>query len=105
MEEKDPDGQIKRSRALTEAAKAQSAALDLRKKKGELVDRRRASDHVRQLAAEERDALIRFPADRARAIAENLGVDATEVERVLDLEIRAHLERRSGARIEVSADV
>lgn len=79
------------ARTAHEIAKAHLARLRLQERKGELVDRARATALVFRLAREERDAWINWPARVAALMAAELGVEAHPMQKVLEAHVRAHL--------------
>ena len=79
------------ARTAHEIAKAHLARLRLQERKGELVDRARATALVFRLAREERDGWLNWPARTAALIASALGADAHAVQSLLETHVRAHL--------------
>jgi hypothetical protein len=79
------------ARTAHEIAKAHLARLRLQERKGELVDRARATALVFRLAREERDGWLNWPARTAALIASTLGADAHAVQSLLETHVRAHL--------------
>jgi hypothetical protein len=79
------------ARTAHEIAKAHLARLRLQERKGELVDRARATSLVFRLAREERDSWLNWPARVAALMASELGVDAHAMQKVIDAHVRAHL--------------
>ena len=79
------------ARTAHEIAKAHLARLRLQERKGELVDRARATALVFRLAREERDGWLNWPARTAALIAAALGADAHAVQSLLETHVRAHL--------------
>jgi hypothetical protein len=79
------------ARTAHEIAKAHLARLKLQERKGELVDRARASALVFRLAREERDAWANWPARTSALMAAALGVDAHAMQTLLETHVRAHL--------------
>ncbi len=79
------------ARTAHEIAKAHLARLRLQERKGELVDRARATALVFRLAREERDAWVNWPARVAALMAAELGVEAHPMQKVLEAHARAHL--------------
>ena len=90
-----------RARMANEVLKAQTARVKLSKMKGELVDRARATTLVFDLARRERDAWQGWPARIAANMAADLGVDAHEMEQVLDKYLRAHLADLAEVKLEL----
>lgn len=82
-----------------EVLKAHERRVRLSKLKGELVDRDRAKAMVFNLAREERDAWVTWPARVAALMAAELGTDVATVQRVLERHVRTHLEELSELRI------
>jgi len=85
-------------RAETEAHRA---AVELRARKGELVDRARATGHVFRLAREERDAWLNWPARVSALMAAELGVDAQELHVTLEKNVREHLAQLGKVRLAI----
>jgi hypothetical protein len=79
------------ARTAHEIAKAHLARLRLQRMKGELVDRARAAALVFRLAREERDSWLNWPARVAALIAAELGVEAHEVQKLIEAHVRGHL--------------
>jgi len=79
------------ARTAHEIAKAHLARLKLQERRGELVDRARATALVFRLAREERDAWLNWPARSAALMAAELGVEAHSMQKVLETHVRAHL--------------
>ncbi len=75
-------------RAQTEAERA---ALELKARRGDLVDRARAVAHVFKLAREERDAWLNWPARVSALMAAELGVDPHKMHVTLEKYVRDHL--------------
>lgn len=90
-----------RARMANEVLKAQTAKVRLQKMKGELVDRARASAMVYDLARRERDAWLNWPARVAANMAAEIGVDAHQMETVLDRYLRQHLLEMAEVRIDL----
>lgn len=80
-----------RARTAHEIAKAHLARLRLQERKGELVDRARATALVFRLAREERDAWANWPARVAALMAAELGVEAHPMQKLLETHVRSHL--------------
>lgn len=99
------EDQATKLRRASEAVKLQEAQLRLNKLRGSLVDRKAAEQHVRKLAADEREAFERFPVEWSKKIADTLGIDGHALERELAAAVRSHLELRSGVRINIASDV
>lgn len=79
------------ARTAHEIAKAHLARLRLQRMKGELVDRPRATALVFRLAREERDGWINWPVRVAALMAAELGVEAHQMQKVLEAHVRSHL--------------
>jgi hypothetical protein len=79
------------ARTAHEIAKAHLARLKLQERRGELVDRARATALVFRLAREERDAWLNWPARVAALMAAELGVEAHPMQKLLEAHVRAHL--------------
>jgi hypothetical protein len=79
------------ARTAHEIAKAHLARLRLQERKGELIDRARATALVFRLAREERDSWINWPARAAALMAAELGVEAHPMQKVLETHVRAQL--------------
>lgn len=79
------------ARTAHEIAKAHLARLRLQERRGELIDRSKASALVFRLAREERDAWINWPARVAALMAAELGVEAHPMQKVLETHVRAQL--------------
>lgn len=90
-----------RARMANEVLKAQTAKVRLQKMKGELVDRGKAVAHVFDLARRERDAWLNWPPRVAANMAAELGVEAHELERVLDKYLRQQLAEMAEVKIEL----
>jgi hypothetical protein len=79
------------ARTAHEIAKAHLARLRLQERKGELIDRARATALVFRLAREERDTWINWPARVAALMAAELGAEAHPMQKILETHVRAHL--------------
>ena len=79
------------ARTAHEIAKAHLARLKLQERKGELIDRARATALVFRLAREERDAWLNWPARVAALMAAELSVEPHPMQKVLETHVRAHL--------------
>ncbi|GIK83111.1 MAG: hypothetical protein BroJett024_42160 [Alphaproteobacteria bacterium] len=79
------------ARTAHEIAKAHLARLKLQERRGELVDRARATALVFRLAREERDSWLNWPARIAALMAAELGVEAHPMQKILEMHVRAHL--------------
>ena len=80
------------ARTANEVLKAQERRLRLQKLKGELVDRARAEALVFRLARQERDAWLNWPSRVAALMAAELGVNAHQMQTVLDRYVHDQLE-------------
>ena len=98
-----PGGQVTfmRARLATEVLKAQLQKEQLKRVRGEVVDRNKAVSMVFDLARKERDAWIGWPARVAANMASELGVEAHELEQVLDRYLREHLAELAEVRIDL----
>ncbi|MBW7057533.1 elements of external origin [Paracoccus bogoriensis] len=90
-----------RARMANEVLKAQTARVRLQKMKGELVDRARATAMVFDLARRERDAWLNWPPRVAALMAAELGVEAHQMETVLERHVRAHLGELAEVKVEL----
>jgi hypothetical protein len=90
-----------RARMANEVLKAQTAKVKLAKMKGELVDRSRATSTVFDLARRERDAWLNWPPRVAANMAAELGLEAHQMEQVLDKYLRKHLADMAEVKIEL----
>ena len=90
-----------RARMANEVLKAQTAKVRLQKLKGELVDRGRATMLVFDLARRERDAWMNWPPRVAANMAADLGVDAHQLEQVLERYLRSHLAELAEVKVEL----
>lgn len=79
------------ARTVREIAMAHLARQKLQERKGELVDRARATALVFRLAREERDSWLNWPARIAALIAAELGVDTHAVQKLVETHVRDHL--------------
>lgn len=79
------------AKTANEVLKAQERRLRLQKMKNELIDRPRAIALVFQLAREERDAWVTWPARVAALMAAELDIDPRRMQTVLEAQVRAHL--------------
>jgi hypothetical protein len=82
------------ARTANEVIKAQTNKVKLSRMKGELIERKYASDSAFNLAREERDALQNWPARIAPEMAAELAVNPTLLHILLDRYVRAFLEER-----------
>ena len=79
------------ARTAHEIAKAHLARLRLQRMKGELVDRLQATALVFRLARAERDGWINWPVRVAALMAAEIGVEAHQMQKVLEAHVRSHL--------------
>ena len=80
--------------------KAHLARLRLQERKGELIDRARATALVFRLAREERDSWINWPARVAALMAADLGVEAHPMQKALEKHVRVQLAELAEVRLE-----
>src|SRR5581483_5672529 len=85
---------------IREIAMAQLARQKLQERRGELVDRARATALVFRLGREERDAWLNWPARIAALIAAELGVDTHAVQKLIETHVRDHLAELAEIRAE-----
>lgn len=97
-----PTGNFQNARTANEMLKAQDRKLRLDERRGQLVDKARALTLVHRLAQEERDAILGWPARVAAEMAAQLGVDAHQLQKLMDTRLREHLNQRTNARVVVS---
>jgi len=88
------------ARTAREIAMAHLMRLKLQERKGELVDRARATALVFRLAREERDSWLNWPARVAALIAADLGVEAHPVQKLMEAYVRGHLSELADVRPE-----
>jgi len=88
------------AKTANEVLKAQERRLRLQKMKGELIDRARATALVFRLAREERDSWVNWPSRAAALMAAELGVEAAEMQKALEIHVRAHLDELAEVRPE-----
>jgi len=94
------------AKTANEVLKAQERRIRLQKLKGELVDKARAETLMFQLAREERDAWVTWPArvaalmasELAAALGAELTVEAALMQKVLEAHVRAQLDSLAGIR-------
>lgn len=79
------------ARTVNEVVKAQTNKVRLARLKGDLIDRSQAIAHVFQLARNERDAWLNWPARVSAQMAATLGMDAHALHIALDEAVRTHL--------------
>ena len=85
-------GNVSQLRAAKLLREAQLLDLDLKRRQGELVDRRAAELAVFERARYERDCWTGWAARAARDVAAACGGDPIEAHAALDRAVRAHLE-------------
>ncbi|WP_349760091.1 elements of external origin [Rhodovulum sp.] len=90
-----------RARMANEVLKAQTARVRLQKMKGEVVDRARATAMVFDLARRERVAWANWPPRVAALMAAELGVEAHQMETVLERHVRVHLGELAEVKVEL----
>jgi hypothetical protein len=90
-----------RARLATEILKGQLQKERLKRERGEVVDRSRATAMVFDLARRERDAWIGWPSRVSANMAAELGVDPHQLEQVLDRFLRDHLALMAEVKIEL----
>jgi hypothetical protein len=83
---------------------AKRAALELRVREGELVDRQTAERVVEQLVRRVRDSLLRWPARVAPRLATRWTRDAAEVADVLAAAMREQLDELADVALHLTAD-
>lgn len=89
------------ARTAHEIAKAHLARLKLQERKGELVDRARATALVFRLARQERDAWLNWPARVAALMAAELGLEPHAMQKALEIHVRAHLVELADFKLEL----
>jgi hypothetical protein len=94
-------GTYLRARNANEVIRAQTAKIRLQKMAGDLVDRKKATNLVFELARRERDSWMNWPPRVAANMAAELGVDAHKMELILDRFIRGHLADLSELKVEL----
>lgn len=77
------------------AAQAESAELDLARKRGELVSAADVRDAAMENARIEREALLSWPARVAPVLAPDLGVDQVALTTALERVVRTFMEERA----------
>ena len=80
-----------KARTAKEVLRTQLLREQLRREKGETVDKAKAQMLIFDLARRERDAWLAWPARVAAQIAADLGADQHQTEQVLDRHLREHL--------------
>lgn len=91
-----------RAKTANEVLKAQIGKIELRKLKGELVDRNTAMAHVFKAARSERDAWLGWPARVSAEYAARLGVDEHKMYTALCNSVRNHLYALSKSKVPAS---
>ena len=86
------------ARTAHEVAKAHRARILVQRLKSEMVDRAGAMNLVFKLASQERDAWVNWPARVSALMAAELGVETHRLQRILDSQVRAHLEELADVR-------
>ncbi|MCP4243938.1 MAG: elements of external origin [bacterium] len=89
--------------AADKAFSAQIKRLKLMQLKGELVSIKAVKGHVFDLARKERDSWLQLPARKAATMAAELGVDAHQLEQLLDRYIRDHMAELAEIKVDLSA--
>jgi len=85
-------GAATRVRIELDRVRVERARLELEKARGALVDRKAAEAAIFARARAERDAHLAWVVRVAPTVAVQLGVDGAELQRLLELEMRQHLE-------------
>lgn len=80
------------ARTANEALKAQTNRIRLQRLREQLIDRARATAHVFQLAREQRDAWLNWPARVSAIMAADLGVDPHRLHTLLETHVRRQLD-------------
>lgn len=91
--------------AADKAYSARMRKLRYEHLKGRLVERSAVRNHVFDLARKMRDSWMQMPARKAALMAAELGVDAYEMEQVLDRFIREHLAEQAEVAFDLPEDV
>ena len=86
------------ARAANEVLKAQERRVRLEKLRGNLIDLDTVKMRVFQLARDERDSWLAWPARVAAIIAAELGVDHAKMQQLLTKHVREHLESLADVR-------
>lgn len=94
---------LQNARLAKEALSVQEAQLRNSKAKGELINRKRAEDHIRALARSEREAIEALPGRMAQALASKIDVSEASILEILEKIVYDHLQSRAG--VKVSIDV
>ncbi|MDK9720401.1 MAG: elements of external origin [Rhodospirillales bacterium] len=93
-----PGMSFAQARTAHEIAKAQRARIQVQRLKSEMVERASAMNLVFKLARQERDAWINWPARVAALMAAQMGVEVSVVQKILETQVRAHLDELSEIR-------
>lgn len=93
-----PGMSFAQARTAHEIAKAQRARIQVQRLKSEMVERNSAMNLVFKLARQERDAWINWPARVAALMAAQMGIDVSIVQKILETQVRAHLDELSEIR-------
>lgn len=88
-----------------EFAIAQKHELDLKRIAGDLLDRKAVEKAQYEIAAEERDALLNWPAQVHAQMSVDLGIDAGLLAATLEKYVRTFLLNRSGGLADASTAV
>ena len=98
-----PSGKVTfmQARLATEVLKAKLQQERLKRERGEVVDRKRATAMVFDLARRERDAWIGWPSRVSANMAAELGVDPHQLEQALDRHLREQLALLAEVKIEL----
>ncbi|MEM7222998.1 MAG: hypothetical protein AAF495_08485 [Pseudomonadota bacterium] len=75
--------------------KLDASEIDLARKRGEFMPRKEVERTAANVAREEREAWLTWPARAAPILADEFAADQAELSRALEREIRAHMEERS----------
>ncbi|MBF0354955.1 MAG: elements of external origin [Alphaproteobacteria bacterium] len=93
-----PGMSFAQARTAHEIAKAQRARIQVQRLKSEMVERASAMNLVFKLARQERDAWINWPARVAALMAAQMGIEVSVVQKILETQVRAHLDELSEIR-------
>ena len=91
------------ARTVNEVVKAQTNKVRLARLKGELIDRSDAIAHVFNLARNERDAWLNWPARVSAQMAAKLQVDPHTMHVALEAALREHLQELGDVQAGVDA--
>lgn len=89
------------ARAVNENLKAARLKLELAELEGRLIDRGAVLVKIRDMAQQERDAILSWPARAAPLLAAELNVDPHALHAALDASLRTHLTARASVSLEV----